>query len=251
MRINDAQTYARRNMTEAVVRQQRQYHQERKSFWPGIKIWLLTPSVKPGTARKLANPWSGPWVVRVNDVMVCIQPHPDWSDSQATRVVSIDHLKLYGNEATVRPPDDDANLDMASAEYVKHVDNGGVGPPPPPPGGGGGGGGGGGAAGATASFTRRTACPRPSTSRLSRHQRRRDARSPSATTTYSPTVPTPRATRPPGAPGTPTSTTTTGTRTTGGQAGGERGILPPAGKTRTGGAGRSQSVRATGAPTAD
>ncbi len=138
MRINDAQTYARRNMTEAVVRQQGQYHQERKSFWPGIKIWLLTPSVKPGTARKLANPWSGPWVVRVNDVMVCIQPHPDWSDSQATRVVSIDHLKLYGNEATVRPPDDDANLDMASAEYVKHVDNGGVGPlepRPPSPGG--------------------------------------------------------------------------------------------------------------------
>ncbi len=44
-RIDAAQTYAR---------QRRQYHQERKSFRPGVKVWLLTPSVKPGTARKLA-----------------------------------------------------------------------------------------------------------------------------------------------------------------------------------------------------
>ena len=144
-RIDTAQMYARRNMAEAVIRQRRQYHQERKSFRPGVKVWLLTPSVKPGTARKLANPWSGQWVVcadGVNDVMVRIRPHPDWSDSQATRVVSIDRLKLYGNEAAVRPPTDGADLDMACDEYVEHVDNGGAGPPPPPPPGGGGGGGG-------------------------------------------------------------------------------------------------------------
>ncbi len=146
-RIDATQMYARRNMAEAVIRQRRQYHQERKSFRPGVKVWLLTPSVKPGTARNLANPWSGPWVVcadGVNDVMVRIQPHPDWSDSQATRVVSIDRLKLYGDEAAIRPPTDDADLDMAGDEYIKHVDKGGAGPPPPPPPGGGGGGGGGG-----------------------------------------------------------------------------------------------------------
>ncbi len=79
-------------------------YKERKTFRPGTKVWLLTPSVKPGTARKLANPWSGPWIVcadGVNDFMVRIRPHPDWSDSQATRVVFIDRLKLYGDGATV------------------------------------------------------------------------------------------------------------------------------------------------------
>ncbi len=103
-RIDAAQTYGRRNMAEAVVRQRRQYHQEWKSFRPGVKVWLLTPSVKPGTARKLANPWSGRWVVcadGVNNVMVSFGPYPDWSNNQATRVVSIDRLKPYGNEATV------------------------------------------------------------------------------------------------------------------------------------------------------
>ncbi len=136
MRIDAAQRYARRNMAEAVIRQRRQYHLERKSFRPGIKVWLLTPSVKPGTARKLANPWSGPWVVcvdGVNNVMVRILPHPDWSDSQATRVMSIKRLKLYGDGAAVRPPSDDADLDMAGDEYVEHVDNGGAGTPLPPP----------------------------------------------------------------------------------------------------------------------
>ncbi len=102
--IDAALTYARRNMAEAVIRQRRQYHQERKTFRPGTKVWLFTPSVKPGTARKLANPWSGPWIVcadGVNDVMVRIRPHPDWSDSQATCVVFIDHLKPDGDRAAV------------------------------------------------------------------------------------------------------------------------------------------------------
>ncbi len=150
-RIDAAQTYARRNMAEAVVRQRRQYHQERKSFRPGVRVWLLTPSVKPGTARKLANPWSGPLVVcldGVNDVMVRIRPLPEWSSDQNTRVVSIDRLKLYGSEAKARPPADDADLDMAGDEYVEHVHNRPPSPPPAPPfmGGGGGGGGGGPAA---------------------------------------------------------------------------------------------------------
>ncbi len=135
---------ARRNMAEAVICQRRQYHQEGKTFRPGTKVWLLTPSVKPGTARKLANPWSGSWIIcadGVNGVMFRIRPYPDWSNSQATRMVSIDRLKLYGDGAAVRPPTDVADLDMASDEYVEHVDNGGAGPPPTTPGGGGGGGG--------------------------------------------------------------------------------------------------------------
>ncbi len=93
-------------MAEAVVRQRRKYHQERKSFHPGTKVWLLTPATKPGTARKLANQWSRPWVVcadGVNGVTVRIMPHPDWSDNQGTRVVSIDRLKLYGDEAKAQP----------------------------------------------------------------------------------------------------------------------------------------------------
>ena len=81
--------------------------------------------MKPGTAKKLANPWSEPWVIcadGINDVMVRIRPHPNWSDSQATHVVSIDRLKPYGDRATVRPPTDDADLDMAGDEYVEHID---------------------------------------------------------------------------------------------------------------------------------
>ncbi len=95
--------------------------------------------MKPGTARKLANHWSGPWVILpdgVNDIMVHIRPLPDWSNSQATRVVSIDRLKLYSDRAAARPPADYADLDMGGDEYVKQVDNRGAGPPPlPPPGG--------------------------------------------------------------------------------------------------------------------
>ena len=67
---------------------------------------------------------------------------------QTTRVVSIDRLKLYGDEATARQPPEEADLDIAGDEYTlaparpqgRRRRRGGGGKEGPPPGGGPGGG---------------------------------------------------------------------------------------------------------------
>ncbi len=59
-RIGSVQDYARKHFTLAVKRQRRQYHQERKDFKPGTKVWLFTPLTRKNTSRKLMPYWTGP-----------------------------------------------------------------------------------------------------------------------------------------------------------------------------------------------
>ena len=122
-RIIRANAYVRRNMEQAVRRQRRQYHQDRKSFLPGAKVWLFTPQTATGEIRKLTKYWSGPWVVcaePVNDVMVRIIPHPSWKKGDS-KVVSIDRLKLYVVRKRAFPLEDDSDVEMAGDEFAEHI----------------------------------------------------------------------------------------------------------------------------------
>jgi len=101
--ISKAHAYARKNLQSAVRRQRRQYHQDRKTFLPGTKVWLFTPQTVTGEVRKLTKYWTGPWTVcahPVNDVMVRIVPHSNWHSIDSSKAVSIDRLKLYTWRAT-------------------------------------------------------------------------------------------------------------------------------------------------------
>ena len=98
-RIDRAQEFARKNLTEAVRRQRRQYHQEKKYFLPGMRVWLFTPKVaRLGDSRKLSRFWTGPWIVCSpvhSEVYVRITPDPSWTNLKYTKVVSVDRLKPY------------------------------------------------------------------------------------------------------------------------------------------------------------
>ena len=133
-RIDVAQSYARRNLAAAVVRQRRAYHQEKQSFAIGAKVWLFTPRSKRDQARKFAKYWSGPWVVCGNNGLVYrIAPCPSWKDhgfNPGSRVVVIDRLKpFYGDKPQPPTPDDD--IDMEGDEFAEAVDP--MAPPPSPP----------------------------------------------------------------------------------------------------------------------
>ncbi len=56
-RIAKTHQYAREHLAEAVKRQRRQYHHERKEFHTGARVWLFTPRTKGVSARSL--PLSG------------------------------------------------------------------------------------------------------------------------------------------------------------------------------------------------
>ena len=122
-RIDKTQAFARQNLAAAVRRQRRQYHQEKKSFLPGTKVWLFTPTAKPGASRKLSCYWTGPWTVcntPINEVMVRIAPHPSWTTIKATKCVSIDRLKVY-RDGQPQEPEEGADLLMEGDEFAENV----------------------------------------------------------------------------------------------------------------------------------
>ncbi len=83
-RISSAQEYAWKHLTLAVRRQRRQYHQERKDFKPGTKVWLFTPITSKNTSKKLTPYWMGPWRICAEparyETMVRITPDPSWKE---------------------------------------------------------------------------------------------------------------------------------------------------------------------------
>ncbi len=97
-RIAKAHQYAREHLAEAVKRQRRQYHHERKEFHAGAQVWLFTPRTKEGISKKLTSFWTGPWVVCAkptsSETMVRITPDPKWGEGRdkLSKVVSIDRL---------------------------------------------------------------------------------------------------------------------------------------------------------------
>ena len=128
-RIAQAQEYVRRNMAKAVARRRRLYHQQRKSFLPGTKVWLFTPKTKVGEPRKTATYYQGPFVI-LNDnppgnVQFRIAPHPSWTEGckkyKESIVVTIDRLKLYKQGPPTTPGDDDDIL-MQDDEHAERID---------------------------------------------------------------------------------------------------------------------------------
>jgi transposase InsO family protein len=162
-RIDRAQEFVRKNLSGEVRRQRRQYHQERRCFLAGARVWLFTPVSLPGMPRKLSSYWTGPWIVAatpVNQVMVRIYPDPNWKNVTESKVVSMDRLKPYRSSRT-QPPVEGDDLAMEGDEFAENIYDphfvaanpliglapvpmGGVGPAPAPapPGPGGPGGGG-------------------------------------------------------------------------------------------------------------
>ncbi len=52
-RIGSAQDYAHKHLAIAERRQRQQYHQERKDFKLGTKVWLFTPLSQKNISKKL------------------------------------------------------------------------------------------------------------------------------------------------------------------------------------------------------
>lgn len=129
-RIQRANAFARANLAEAVRRQRRQYHEQRRDFLPGTKVLLFTPAAT-STSRKMSQYWSGAWTVCAEPVasstMVRIAPDPSWG-FKGTKVVSIDRLKLFKERDAEREPGQDDDLDMEGDEFAEAVW-----PPPAPP----------------------------------------------------------------------------------------------------------------------
>ena len=124
-RITSAHAWARKNISGAIDRQRRAYHQDKKSFQAGDMVWLFTPRLRPGQSKKFATYWTGPWLVgrRINDLLYEIRPDPTWK-RKSNEVVSIDRLKIYYPEEASKsspPPGDDADLSMQGDEYAEHV----------------------------------------------------------------------------------------------------------------------------------
>ncbi len=125
-RIGSAQEYAQKHLTIAVKRQRRQYHQERKDFKPGTKVWLFTPTTSRNTSKKLTPYWTGPWRVCAEparyETMVRITPDPSWKEGskRGTHVVSIDRLKLYHGNATLIPSQG-MDVEMSDDEFAEHL----------------------------------------------------------------------------------------------------------------------------------
>ncbi len=125
-RISSAQEYARKHLTLAVRRQCRQYHQERKDFKPGTKVWLFTPITNKNTRKKLTPYWTGPWRICAEparyETMVRITPDPSWKEGsrRGTHVVSIDRLKLYHGNTTLIPKQG-TDIEMSDDEFAEHL----------------------------------------------------------------------------------------------------------------------------------
>ena len=120
-RIESAHAWARRHIGMAIDRQRRAYHQDRKDFLPGEKVWLYCPKRPPGVSSKFFTYWTGPWIVKRadNEVTYTILPDPSWQRKKP-ETVSIDRLKpYYMSERGTRmtPPDPDVDLRMVGDEF--------------------------------------------------------------------------------------------------------------------------------------
>ena len=111
-----AQSYVRKNLAKAIVRQRRQYNQEKKHFHIGARVWLFDPRHDPSRSRKFAHVYSGPWVVSSSpdnhELYVRIEPDPGWATRKHKGgLVSIDRLKPYTSTRVVpgslRPQQDE------------------------------------------------------------------------------------------------------------------------------------------------
>ncbi len=129
-RMQAAHKWARKNMHMAIERQKRAYHKDKQFFAPGDKVWLFTPQLKKGEKKKFHTYWTGPWTVheKINDVVYRLAPHEAWK-RRGQEVVSVDRLKRYygidedQQEATVSPPDPEADLRMVGDEHAENIDN--------------------------------------------------------------------------------------------------------------------------------
>jgi hypothetical protein len=77
-RIDNAQKYAREKIALAITRQRRNYNQDAKEINVWENVLLFTPGTKPGQSPKLAQFWSGPWIIthKVNDTCYNIVTAP-------------------------------------------------------------------------------------------------------------------------------------------------------------------------------
>ena len=140
--------YMREHLQSTITLMRRRYHRERKSFTPGVKVWLFTP---PKDSRTMGQWWRGPYIVlkQLNDLCYSVIPASPEVGPSVEKVVSIDRMKLYG---TGGQQGDDARVERAPArgqeadpaEGMESWHYGPGGPPGRGPQGGGGGGGGGG-----------------------------------------------------------------------------------------------------------
>jgi hypothetical protein len=104
-RIDAVSAFARKNLTQYVMRERRIYHEEKHTFTPGRKVCLLTPRSRPGQTRKFTLPWTGPWTVcvkPVNETLVRIAADPSGTTVTTSKVVYIGRLRVYNDGTSKR-----------------------------------------------------------------------------------------------------------------------------------------------------
>ena len=114
--------FVRHNISSAVARQRRRYHEQYRSFQIGAKVWLYTPAIKPGTSKKLSTMWTGPWTItkKINALMYEIAPDPSWPN-QKRQVVALDRLRLHTRADISRPPTEEHDIVMADDPLATSV----------------------------------------------------------------------------------------------------------------------------------
>ena len=102
--------YARaRDHSATAHNRQRQHYNRRVHGAPyarGDLVWLHSPAVPAGVARKLHSPWKGPYLV-LDRLLDCTYRIQDTAAGRAPRVVHFNRLKPYtapNHELGVRPP---------------------------------------------------------------------------------------------------------------------------------------------------
>jgi hypothetical protein len=147
-RIDNAQKYAQEKIVLAITRQRRNYQQDAKEINVGGKVWLFTPVTKPGQSPKLAEFWSGPWIITHKVDNICyIVTAPEMESTAPPQTVPVDRLCLYRmlaapgillpqteSRAAKQAKDDDDDDFMEYIPIVPHQQQQLVPHQPPPPG---------------------------------------------------------------------------------------------------------------------
>jgi hypothetical protein len=127
-RMAKAQAYVRRKLHSAVDRQRQAYYKDRRTYQPMQPVWLWTPRLRPGQARKFALYWTGPWQIKkqLNKLMYGITPHHSLA-RQGSEAVWINPLKpfhaMYVDALEYHClPDPKVDLKMLGNEFAEFID---------------------------------------------------------------------------------------------------------------------------------
>ncbi len=128
-RYDESYSFVRKNLSAAVRRRRRQYHQSAQTFVTGQKVWLFCPAADASNSKKLSIHWTGPWQITevLSPVLYRVKGQADWIHKGVPFVVSIDRLMPYhtdeGRHNPIVPPGPEHDVLMSTDVFAEHVDD--------------------------------------------------------------------------------------------------------------------------------